>query len=95
MLRYSVPYFQTPNAIYDNDIPNLTVYDIAVYQYIVRCGNNSTAFPSYNTIAKKCRISRRKAIDTISHLIGLGLLEKETLTKKNGNQKNIYSIFTP
>jgi len=87
----NVPFFQAPNLIFDAD---LTAYEKIVYLYLCRCGNNSTAFPSYNTIAKKCGISRRKAIECVGALIEKNYITKEQRINPydNNNFSNVYKI---
>ncbi len=85
-LKMEVPFFQTPNAIY---LQGLNIYEISVYIYLCRCGNRgSNAFPSYNDIAKKCGMSRRKAIDTVSVLVKRGLIIKYERDKTS----NLYEV---
>lgn len=56
-----------------------------VFVYLCRCGNNNaSAFPSYATIADKCGISRRKAIDVIKVLQENKLIQKTT--RKNADE---------
>lgn len=75
-LKMEVPYFQVPNDIFNL---NLDKHEILVYFYLARCSNQgSKAFPSYNTIAKKCKVSRRTAISAIKNLESKGILSKET-----------------
>lgn len=86
ILKMEVPFFQTPNAIY---LQGLNIYEISVYIYLCRCGNRgSNAFPSYNDIAKKCGMSRRKAIDTVSVLVKRGLIIKYERDKTS----NLYEV---
>lgn len=87
-------FFMAPNDIFDCD---LKLHDKIVYLYLCRCGNNSTAFPSYNTIAKKCSISRRKAIDVVEKLQELELIKKQHRKKDNGieNNSNVYQVVPP
>lgn len=107
----NVPYFQVPNEIFDMDIKvkvfdqkekkhiirPLKAIEKIVYIYLCRCGNNGgTAFPSYNSIAERCGISRRKAIDAINILESNGFLVKKTRRKSNEeNCSNIYELKTP
>jgi predicted transcriptional regulator len=92
-------YFQVPNDIFELSLKPI---EIAVYMYLVRCGNNSTAFPSYSTIGKKVSISRDCAINTVKKLIEKKLVIKHERTKdikKKKDQKivaihdsNIYEV---
>ena len=95
-IRREVPYFQVPNSIFDLDLP-LTLQDKIIYIFLSRCSNQGAqAFPSYNTMAKKCGMSKRMAQYSISHLEACGLLEKEVRPKKNKeNFTNIYILNDP
>ena len=90
----NVPYFQVPNDIFEE---GLSSYHLAVYMYLCRCGNHGgAAFPSYNTIAKKCGMSKRKAIDVVAELESKGLLRKMVRPKSNkDNYSNLYEVVTP
>lgn len=93
-IKIDIPYYQTPNKIWDIN-EGLTIYHKGVYCYLSRCGNQGAkAFPSYNTIAKKCGIGRTKAIDTINELIKIGLISKEIRksSKKKVNNSNVYKV---
>lgn len=84
------------------DIPDLDIYEQMVY-IVLRSFTNpreATAFPSYNTIAKLGRMSRRKAIDCVTRLVEKGLLKKEvrldvTKNRKIRNTSNLYTIESP
>ena len=89
-VNYPVPFFQCPNAIFDDE--KLKTYEKLVYVYICRCGNNSTAFPSYNTIAKKCSISRMSAIRAIDKLCEDGYILKKQRYNGYENYSNVYEI---
>jgi DnaD/phage-associated family protein len=101
-LRMNLPYFQAPNDIFDLTV-SLTIYQKIVYLYLCRCSNQGAqAFPSYKTIADKCGMSRRKAIDTVRELIEFNLLTKEnrktgTLkdSPKDINDTNLYILNDP
>lgn len=89
--KFEHPYHQVPNDLYEI---GLTTHEIAVYGYLTRCTNaGSTAFPSYNTIASKCGMSRSKAIKTIDSLIEKKIVEKKPRANNHGEQiSNIYSV---
>lgn len=93
-VKFDNGYFMAPNDIFDFD---LKIHDKIVYLYLCRCGNNSTAFPSYNTIAKKCSISRRKAIYVVDNLKGLKLLKKQIRKSEDDskNMSNVYEVVPP
>jgi predicted transcriptional regulator len=71
--------------------------EMLVYLYLRRCGNNGgQAFPSYATIASRCRITRVTAIRTVDTLTRSGLLEKRpTATKTGGQGSNHYFLRNP
>lgn len=92
----NVPYFQVPNDIFDR-APDLKDYEKLVYIYLCRCGNHGgQAFPSYDTIGRKCSISKRSAMRAVSNLIKLGFISKYVRPKGNkDNQTNLYEVFLP
>ena len=94
-VRMKVPYFQVPNKIFD--VEEIGKCEKLVYMYLARCSNQgSKAFPSYKTIAEKCSMSRRKAIDSVKKLKELELVEKqERKYKPDMNKTNLYWINTP
>jgi Helix-turn-helix domain len=84
------------------DVQGLDIYEQMVY-IVLRSFTNpreATAFPSYNTIAKLGRMSRRKAIDCVTSLVEKGLLKKEvrldiTKNRKIRNTSNLYTVESP
>ena len=87
-----VPYFQVPNDIFEIDLDK---HELLVYMYLARCGNQgSTSFPSYNKIAEKTGMSRRKAIDSVKSLEEKNLLVKEKRYnyERQENYSNIYRV---
>jgi predicted transcriptional regulator len=88
-----VPFFQAPNSIFECE--DLNIYEKIVYIYLCRCGNNAKAFPSYNTIAKKCGIGRTKAVESVSSLIKKNYITKTTRTNPGTSQNfsNIYEVI--
>ena len=94
-VRYNVPFTMIDSAILLSE--DLSVYHKAIYCILCAYASNTdkSCYPSYNTIAKKAGCSRKKAIDTVSELISLGLLEKqEQINTKGENISNIYYIHT-
>lgn len=84
------------------DIPDLDIYEQMVYIVLRSFANarEATAFPSYSTIAKLGRMSRRKAINCVATLVEKGLLKKEirldvTKHRKIRNTSNLYTIENP
>lgn len=84
------------------DEPDLSSSEKLVY-IVLRSYVNPTdpsAFPSYETIAKKASLSRRRVIDIVKSLEEKGLIKKEvrmTVTKdrKIKNTSNLYTLVTP
>lgn len=84
------------------DVPDLDIYEQMVYIVLrsFASAREATAFPSYATIAKLGRMSRRKAIDAVQSLVEKGLLRKEmrfdvSKNRKIRNTSNLYTIEYP
>lgn len=99
-LRDTLRVFVVPTEILDME--ELTIYEKMVYVVLRSYANSQddTAFPSYETIAKKASMSKRKAIDCVEKLVKLGLLIKEERKKVSKNGKisptsNLYTIRRP
>jgi len=91
-LIFETGFFLGPNEIFDNEA--VSVHEKLAYLYLCRCANNSAAaFPSYNTIAAKCSISRRKAIECVEQLIEKKLLLKTVRRGEAKNMSNLYKIL--
>jgi len=93
-IRMEVPFFQTPNRIFEVD--GLTEHELITYMYLCRCGNNGgAAFPSYNDIGNKTKTSQKTAQRAIEGLIDKGLIIKHNRKgkSKNGNIVNISNIY--
>lgn len=85
-----VPYFQVPNAVFDL---GLSALELAVFCYLARCANNGkVAFPSYQTIAMCCGMSRRSAINAVQTLISKGFIEREIKKGIFGYTVNNYRV---
>lgn len=94
-ITMEVPYFQTPNAIFDRKDLGLDPLEKLVYIYLCRCGNHGAkAFPSYKTIAGATGISRDKAIKAIDKLIQKEYVKKKARSKAGERQSNIYYVDT-
>ena len=110
-IHYDFPYFQCPNKIFDEDyLPiydtvknitrNIDVYEQMILIYLFRCCNNGkSAFPSYATISKKCRCSKRKAVLAVDNLFNSKYIIKkhrgfikDQEHQVNKNQSNVYYI---
>jgi hypothetical protein len=64
-----------------------TIYEKAVLWFLREFAEeHETLFPSYDTIAASCGMSRRKAISVIKKLVEDGVIEKEQRIKSNGKQ---------
>ena len=88
-------FFIAQNMIFDLDISE---HAKITYLYLCRCADDeSQAFPSYNTIARKCSFSKRTAMRTIQELEEIGLLsvEKRQVEKsgKPVNTSNLYTLY--
>lgn len=101
----NTPFFMATVDIFDQDIlvqvktrngiirRPIKIEEKIVYLYLCRCANgNGQSFPSYQTIADKCCISRRKAIEVVDTLERSGLLKKIQRKKGKGNASNVYEI---
>lgn len=84
-------YFKVPNDVFT---AGLNKYELLVLIYLCRCQNNKEfAFPSYETIAKCCCISRRKAITTVKNLVHRGFLLKQVRPSNyRRNYPNLYQV---
>lgn len=88
-------FFIAQNMIFDL---NISEHAKITYLYLCRCADDeSQAFPSYNTIARKCSFSKRTAMRTIQDLEEIGLLsvEKRQVEKsgKPVNTSNLYTLY--
>ena len=100
-LKDNLNVFVVPVEIMD--VPGLDIYEQMVYIVLRSYANarESTAFPSYKTIAEAGRMSRRKAIDAVASLTDKGLLKKEMQgkydpkTKSYRHTSNLYTIERP
>ena len=85
--------FSTPDAIFDVD--GIDIYAQTIY--ILLCAHadrDGKSFPAYDTLAKRGRMSRRKAIDSVSALVEKGLLLKKPQRRGNGaDTSNQYTII--
>lgn len=88
--RKEVPYFQVENNIFDMKCP-LKPNDFVVYLYLTRLTNSArnVAYPSYETIASSCNLSRSSAIRSVKNLESMKLLE---LVKKEKGKSNSYYV---
>lgn len=85
-------WFYSYNMIFEQDISSQAKL---IYLYLCRCADEEgQSFPSINTIAGKCSISRSATIRAIKELMDIGLLAKEKRTRADNSQtSNLYCIF--
>jgi hypothetical protein len=79
-----------------DSVGEFDIYEKAIYMVLCRHANvhTATAFPSYNTIAKKAGCSRRKAIDSVASMVLKGLINKILNTNSKGEPtSNTYEIL--
>ncbi|MGD0857043.1 MAG: helix-turn-helix domain-containing protein [Dehalococcoidia bacterium] len=72
--------------------------EMLVYFYLARCCNAASqdAFPSYSTIARKCRLSRSTVFEAIDMLTRSGLIIKKNRQQKIGERvPNHYLLMHP
>lgn len=97
-LRSQMRFAIVPVDVFD--FPDLSVSEQMVYIVLQSYCNayDNTAFPSYETIARKSRITRRHAINCVQSLINKGLLLKEERKSNkdvNVNTSNLYMVRMP
>lgn len=100
-LQDDLRVFVVPVDIFE--VPDLTMAEQMVYIVLRSYCNphEPVAFPSYETIAQKARMSRRNAIRIVQSLTEKGLLSKETRGKYDPKEKtfrhtsNLYTVKTP
>lgn len=96
MIKDDLRVFVVPVEILD--VPDLDIYEQMVYVVLRSFSNarDNSAFPSYETIAKLGRMSRRKAIDAVNQLVEKGLVDKETrmTVTKHGKIRNTSNNYT-
>lgn len=79
----SAGYYRMPHRIF---LFGLTPVQFAVYSYLVSCaGQRGTCWPSYQTIARACCISRNTAIQAIDALVGRRLIDKTATTGRDAS----------
>jgi len=85
-----IPYFQTPNDIFEMDLTN---NQKMVYIYLCRCANNGKkAFPSMQTISDKCSIGKSTAKRSVYVLEEEGYITKQIRYKNGTNYSNVYKV---
>ena len=98
-LKDTLRVFVVPTEILDED---LNIYEKMTYMVLrsYANGQDDTAFPSYNTIATKGSMSKRKAIDCVKKLVELGFVGKKkrkkvSVTNGISDTSNLYTIYRP
>jgi len=89
-------WFYLENDLLDRQ--DLTIYEKTVYIVIARYVNSeNTAFPSYETIAKKGSMAKVQVMRVVKSLIKKGLLKKEARKNKTngGSTSNLYTLLNP
>jgi len=89
---WEVTFTQVPNLIFDKQC-SLTPIQAMTYLYLLRCVNvkrsGYTAYPSYTTIAKNIRASRRAVQDAVIVLIEKGYIFKKNRVIEKGIMANL------
>lgn len=87
-------WFWDHNAVFDSD---LSANAKLVRLYLARCANGErTAFPSLNTIARRCGLSKPTVIKALKELEEKGwLVRTSRVTAKQEHQTNVYLLVTP
>ncbi|WP_336791181.1 helix-turn-helix domain-containing protein [Paenibacillus sp. MMO-177] len=91
-IKTSKWYFSTADAIFD--VEGLDIHDQTIY--ILLCAHadrDGKSFPAYATLAKRGRMSERKAKYCVAKLVEMGLIRKKPRQKDNGgDSSNEYTI---
>ncbi|OPX88218.1 MAG: Replication initiation and membrane attachment [Pelotomaculum sp. PtaB.Bin104] len=87
-------WFWDTNEVFASD---LSPFAKLVRLYLARCANSDRqAWPSYNRIAKDCKVSRDTAKRAVAELEEKGWLEKTVQKKQDGEYlSNIYFLCDP
>ena len=88
-------FYIIDNELIDTYGAKIGAYGVAVYNLLARMtGSGDAAFPSYQTIADKLKISRRQAVNVIEMLIVEGLIARTERRKPNGDlTSNLYTLI--
>jgi Helix-turn-helix domain len=93
----SAEWFWLNNTLVDDYGPILGAHGIAVYTVLARfvAHPDQSCYPSYRTIAKRLRLSRRKVIAIIGQLEACGLVRREPRMDGAGDaQSNQYTLLS-
>jgi len=74
LLERANQYLILIDKIFSNG--NLSMHAKLVGLYLAGCAHDQDAWPSLNTIAKRCRIGNSKTVKIIKNLKSQGLLEE-------------------
>ncbi len=92
-LRYSVPFFQVPNELLEDE--RTSVYHIAVFAALAMHANHDRrAWPSVNRLSKLTGVSRRKVVSVIQEVQDFGWLKVSQRwdAERGGNTSNMYEL---
>ena len=88
-------YFPMPNEIF---CLGLNSGEIAVYAYLMLCEDRKTyqCYPSYNTIGKALKMSKKTVMKYVKSLEEKGFITTEytTVTLKSGRKQNGNLLYT-
>jgi Helix-turn-helix domain len=90
-------WFWANNALVDEYGPIIGAHGIAVYVVLARFADHTgqSCHPSYGTIAKRLKLSRRKVIDIVDQLEACGLVHRESRMDEAGDaQSNRYTLLS-
>lgn len=74
----------------------LSIYEFRIYAHLARRAGTGKAFPAYGSMAKKCRMSRTKAIDAVNQLVKRRMIQKQKRMGEDGrNSSNLYTLTDP
>ena len=88
-------FFKVPDNVFEC---GLKKHELLVYFYLAKCSNrDNTAFPSYQTIADKCNMTKKSAIEAVKVLEKIKLLGKTTRRNDAAegcclNLSNVYTV---
>ena len=72
----------------------LSPVEFSVYAYLCRCRNSKsgTCFPSFQTIAGACNISKRSVSNALNRLEELRLIQRENQFRERRQTSNLYTL---
>jgi DNA-binding MarR family transcriptional regulator len=89
-------WFWANNALVDDYGPIIVAHGIAVYTALARFADHTrqSCHPSFQTIAKRLKLSRRKVIAIVAQLEACGLIHREPRLDEAGDaQSNRYTLL--